>query len=125
VPVWVDADAARLREVVSTLLMNAVAYTGEGGSVSVTVTHGSGDVVVAIRDTGRGIPADRLPHVFEMFAKGDGAPTHMGVGLAIAKHVVELHGGTIRAASRGRGHGSKFVVRLPEAARPGPGAHVE
>ena len=119
-PLWVDADATRLQEVVSNLLVNAVAYTGEGGSVSVTVTHGSGEVVVAVRDTGRGIPADLLPYVFEMFAKGHGAPNHMGLGLAIAKHLVELHGGTIRAASRGPGHGSKFVVRLPEAARLSP-----
>ena len=123
-PLWVDADATRLQEVVSNLLVNAVAYTGEGGSVSVTVTHGSGEVVVAVRDTGQGIPADLLPYVFEMFAKGHDAPNHMGLGLAIAKHLVELHGGTIRAASRGPGHGSKFVVRLPEAARLSPDENV-
>ena len=123
-PLWVDADATRLQEVVSNLLVNAVAYTGEGGSVSVTVMHGSGEVVVAVRDTGRGIPADLLPYVFEMFAKGQDAPNHMGLGLAIAKHLVELHGGTIRAASRGPGHGSKFVVRLPEAARLSPDENV-
>jgi signal transduction histidine kinase len=119
-PLWVDADATRLQTVVSTLLVNAVAYAGEGGSVSVTVTHGSGEVVVAVRDSGRGIPADLLPYVFDMFAKGRDAPDQMGLGLAMAKHLVELHGGTIRAASRGPGHGSKFVVRLPEAARLSP-----
>jgi len=123
-PLWVDADATRLQEVVSNLLVNAVAYTGEGGSVSVTVTHGSGEVVVAVRDTGRGIPADLLPYVFEMFAQGHDAPHQMGLGLAIAKHLVELHGGTIRAASRGPGHGSKFVLRLPEAARLSPDENV-
>jgi signal transduction histidine kinase len=117
---WIDADATRLQEVVSNLLANAVSYTGEGGLVSVTVTRGSGEVVVTVRDTGRGIPADQLPHLFEMFSKGDGAPNHAGLGLAIAKDLVELHGGSIRAASRGPGRGSKFVVRLPETAHRRP-----
>lgn len=88
--------------------------------MSVTVTRGSGEVVVAVRDTGRGIPADQLPHLFEMFSKGHGEPTHAGLGLAIAKDLVELHGGSIRAASRGPGRGSKFVVRLPETAHRSP-----
>jgi signal transduction histidine kinase len=115
-PVWIDGDATRLQEVVSNLLVNAVSYTGEGGSVSVTVTRGSGEVVVAVRDTGRGIAANLLPDLFDMFTKGShDAPNHTGLGLAIAKQLVELHGGSIRAASRGPGHGSKFVVRLPEA----------
>ena len=82
--------------------------------------RGSGEVVVAVRDTGRGIPADQLPHLFEMFSKGHGEPTHAGLGLAIAKDLVELHGGSIRAASRGPGRGSKFVVRLPETAHRSP-----
>jgi signal transduction histidine kinase len=115
-PMWIDADATRLQEVVSNLLANAVSYTGEGGLVSVTVIRGSGEVVVAVRDTGCGIPADQLPHLFEMFSRGHSTPHHVGLGLAIAKDLVELHGGSIRAASRGPGRGSKFVVRLPETA---------
>ena len=87
--------------------------------VSVTVTRGSGEVVVAVRDTGRGIAADRLPDLFEMFSKSHDASHHVGLGLVIARHLVELHGGSIRAASRGPGRGSKFVVRLPETARHG------
>ena len=123
-PVWIDADAKRLQEVVSNLLVNAVSYTGEGGLVSVTVARGSGEVVVAVRDTGRGIPADRLPHLFEMFSNGH-RPDHVGLGLAIAKDLVELHGGSIRAASRGPGRGSKFVVRLPETAPRSPDGENE
>ena len=119
-PIWIDADATRLQEVVSNLLTNAVSYTGEDGLVSVTVIRGSGEVVVAVRDTGCGIPADQLPHLFEMFSKGHGAPDHTGLGLVIAKDLVELHGGSIRAASRGPGRGSKFVVRLPETAHRSP-----
>ena len=119
-PMWIDADATRLQEVVSNLLANAVSYTGEGGLVSITVIRGSGEVVVAVRDTGCGIPADQLPHLFEMFSKGHGAPKHVGLGLTIAKDLVKLHGGSIRAASRGPGRGSKFVVRLPETAHRSP-----
>jgi signal transduction histidine kinase len=88
--------------------------------VSVTVIRGSGEVVLAVRDTGCGIPPDQLPHLFEMFSKGHDAPHHVGLGLAIAKDLVELHGGSIRAASRGPGRGSKFVVRLPEAEHRSP-----
>ena len=88
--------------------------------VSVTVTRGSGEVVVAVRDTGRGIAADRLPHLFEMFSQGHGESTHAGLGLVIARDLVELHGGSIRAASRGPGRGSKFVIRLPEMAHRRP-----
>jgi signal transduction histidine kinase len=119
-PLWIDADATRLQEVVSNLLTNAVSYTGEGGMVSVTVTRGSGEVLVAVRDTGRGIAADRLPDLFEMFSKSHDASHHVGLGLVIARHLVELHGGSIRAVSRGPGRGSKFVVRLPETADRGP-----
>ena len=118
-PWWSDADATRLQEVVSNLLANAVSYTGEGGMVSVTVSRGSGEVVVVVRDTGRGIAADRLPDLFEMFSKSHDASHHVGLGLVIARDLVELHGGSIRAASRGPGRGSKFVVRLPETARHG------
>ena len=118
-PLWIDADATRLQEVVSNLLANAVSYTGEGGMVSVTVSRGSGEVVVVVRDTGRGIAADRLPDLFEMFSKSHDASHHVGLGLVIARDLVELHGGSIRAASRGPGRGSKFVVRLPETARHG------
>jgi signal transduction histidine kinase len=119
-PAWIDGDATRLQEVVSNLLANAVSYTGEGGLVSVTVIRGAGEVVVAVRDTGCGIPADQLPRLFEMFSRGRGAPNHAGLGLAIARDLVELHGGSIRAASRGPGRGSKFVVRLPETAHRSP-----
>jgi signal transduction histidine kinase len=124
-PTWIDADATRIQEVVSNLLANAVSYTGEGGLVSVTMIRGSGEVVVAVRDTGCGIPVDQLPYLFEMFSTGRGVPNHVGLGLAIAKDLVELHGGSIRAASRGPGRGSKFVVRLPEIAHRSPDAsHV-
>ena len=113
-PTWINGDSTRLQEIVSNLLGNAVSYTDTGGWVCVTLTRGPGEVLVAVRDNGRGIPADLLPHLFEMFTTSHDSSSHMGLGLAIARHLVELHGGTIRASSRGPGRGSKFVVRLPD-----------
>jgi signal transduction histidine kinase len=113
-PVWVEADPARLEQVVSNLLLNGVRYTGLGGRLSLDVFEGPNEAVLKVRDTGRGIPADLLPHVFEPFRTGDIGSEHgLGVGLAIARQLVTLHGGTIRASSAGPGGGSEFVVTLP------------
>jgi signal transduction histidine kinase len=118
-PVWIEGDAARLQQVVSNLLVNGIKYTDRGGRVSIDLAQRAGDAVLTVSDTGRGIRADFLPRIFEPFVRGDTASERgLGVGLAIARELVELHGGTIGASSAGPGNGSEFVVTLPACARP-------
>ena len=113
-PVWVEADSARLQQVVSNLLVNGVRYTDPGGRLWLDVAKGPTDAVLTVGDTRRGIPANLLPHVFEPYRTGDVSSEHgLGVGLAIALQLVTLHGGTVRASSAGPGSGSEFVVTLP------------
>jgi PAS domain S-box-containing protein len=116
-PARVSADADRLRQVVWNLLSNAIKFTPRGGSVEVALAERAGHAEVVIADTGQGIAPEFLPHVFERFRQADGRITRehggLGLGLAIARHLVELHGGTVRAASDGEGRGSTFTVRLP------------
>jgi signal transduction histidine kinase len=111
-PVWIEADPVRLQQVLSNLLVNAVTYTDSGGRVCVNLTCGGGEAVLSIRDTGRGIAPDFLPRVFDTFAKGDDS-SGQGLGLAVSRRLVELHGGTIRASSPGPGAGSEFIVSIP------------
>ena len=93
-PVWVEADAARLQQVVSHLLVNGVRYTDAGGRLWLDVAKRYKEAVLTVGDTGRGIPADLLPHVFEPYRSGDAGSEHgLGVGLAIAQQLVTLHGG--------------------------------
>jgi signal transduction histidine kinase len=113
-PVWMDGDPVRLEQVVSNLLVNGTRYTEPGGRVSVDLAHRPGDAVLTVGDTGRGISADVLPHIFEPFVRAEDAPEPgLGLGLAIARQLVELHGGTICATSAGPNHGSEFVVTFP------------
>jgi signal transduction histidine kinase/ActR/RegA family two-component response regulator len=116
-PVFVWGDHDRLQQVFWNLLSNAVKFTPSGGDVSVTVRQQGPDVRVEIKDTGRGIPASFLPHVFERFRQADGSSTRehggLGLGLSIVRQIVELHGGRMRAASEGDGKGSTFTVVLP------------
>lgn len=113
-PVWMEGDSVRLQQVVSNLLVNGIKYTGDGGRVSVDLAQRPADAVLTVSDTGRGMKADVLARIFEPFMRGDDAPYEgLGVGLAIARQFVELHGGTIRASSAGPGAGSEFVVVLP------------
>jgi signal transduction histidine kinase len=112
--VWMDGDPVRLEQVVSNLIVNGIRYTGRGGRVSVDLAHRPGDAVLTVGDTGRGISADVLPHIFEPFMRGEGAAEQgLGLGLTIARQLVELHGGTICATSAGPNHGSEFVVTFP------------
>jgi signal transduction histidine kinase/ActR/RegA family two-component response regulator len=115
----VNADPERLAQVVSNLLTNAAKYTPRGGSVSVSASRRGPDVVLSVRDTGIGIPADMLPHVFELFVQGkqaiDRAGGGLGLGLAIVRNLVERHGGHVEARSDGPGLGSEFTVLLPHA----------
>jgi PAS domain S-box-containing protein len=114
----VTADSTRLQQVFWNLLTNAVKFTGQGGRVTVTARRvGDDEVEVAVSDTGEGIAADFLPFVFEPFRQADAKLVRghggLGLGLAISRQLVELHGGTIHAASGGPGQGATFVVRLP------------
>jgi signal transduction histidine kinase/CheY-like chemotaxis protein len=110
-------DSDRLQQVVWNLLVNAVKFTPKDGMVGVKLERIDSDVELTVEDSGEGIEADFLPHVFESFRQFDGGASRvhggLGIGLSIARHIVELHGGSIRANSQGRGFGATFVVRLP------------
>ena len=111
-------DAARLQQVIWNLLSNAVKFTPAGGTVRVEVKRAANDEIqIAVHDNGQGIPKRLLPVIFERFRQGDSSTTRayggLGLGLAIVKNLVELHGGSVSAASEGEGRGSVFTVRLP------------
>jgi PAS domain S-box-containing protein len=116
-PVWVEADATRLAQVFSNLLSNAARYTPRGGRILVTAAVQADEATVVVADTGVGIPPDLLPRIFDMFTQlpADRDRTHrgLGIGLTLAKRLVELHHGSIEARSDGPGRGSQFIVRLP------------
>jgi PAS domain S-box-containing protein len=116
-PVFVDGDADRIQQVMINLLRNAARYTPPGGRISLSVAAEGGEGVVRIHDTGVGIPSGQLREIFELFTQGhpDNVESRagMGIGLALARELVELHGGTIQARSDGVGKGSEFIVRLP------------
>jgi PAS domain S-box-containing protein len=113
----VVGDPERLQQVVTNLLTNAVKFTPAGGRVTVGVTGREDGVRLTVADTGKGISADFLPHVFDRFSQAERGTTRahggLGLGLAIVRHLVELHGGTVRAASAGEGRGATFTVDLP------------
>jgi CheY-like chemotaxis protein len=113
----IDVDRARMRQVIAGLLVNAAQHTSEHGVVEITGRAHGETVELAVRDHGAGIDPELLPQVFELFVQGkqesDRARGGLGVGLAIARSIVELHGGTIGATSPGHGHGSTFTIRLP------------
>jgi signal transduction histidine kinase len=118
-PVIVKGDAARLLQVFSNLLDNAAKFTPEGGTIGVTLEREGTEALAAVTDTGLGIEASFLPQMFEPFTQADTslerATTGLGLGLAVARQIVEAHGGRISAASAGRSQGSRFTVRLPLA----------
>ena len=111
------ADFARLQQVVCNLLSNAIKFTPVGGTVHIRMERSPGSLQIAVIDTGQGISAEFLPHVFDRFRQEDGSiswrHSGLGVGLAIVRHLVELHGGTVAAASRGEGQGATFTVLIP------------
>ncbi|MEO8386572.1 MAG: ATP-binding protein, partial [Betaproteobacteria bacterium] len=119
-PIWLDADATRLAQVVSNLLNNAARYTEPGGLIEINVSLKDAGVEVSVSDNGIGIPPGLLPTIFDMFTQADQSlerrQAGLGVGLTLARKLIELHGGAIEARSAGLGHGSKFVVSLPVAA---------
>jgi CheY-like chemotaxis protein len=111
------ADGERLQQVVWNLLSNAVKFTPRGGRVTVTAQRQASQLSIEVRDTGVGIPPEFLPHVFERFTQADSSTTRryggLGLGLAIVRHIVELHGGTVGVESAGEGAGSLFTITLP------------
>lgn len=116
----IAGDQARLQQVIWNLISNAVKFTPAGGRVEVRLDREESDVVIAVKDTGMGIDPAFVPHLFERFRQADSSSTRehggLGLGLAIVRHLVEAHGGTVHAESDGRGRGSTFTVRLPAAA---------
>jgi two-component sensor histidine kinase len=116
-PIWLNADPLRLAQVVGNLLNNASKFTENGGSIGLTVALQGEEAEIRVRDNGAGIRADQLPLVFDMFMQVDAplerSSTGLGIGLALVKNLVEMHGGTVEAHSPGVGLGSEFVVRLP------------
>ncbi|HEY1379601.1 MAG TPA: response regulator [Gemmataceae bacterium] len=129
-PLWVNGDPARLAQVLTNLLNNAAKYTEPGGRVWLTADAACAEkdparplglAVLSVRDTGIGIPPDMLPRVFDLFTQGDHSLDRseggLGIGLTLVRRLVELHGGTVTAASDGPGRGSEFTVRLPLADR--------
>src|SRR6201999_1933935 len=116
-PSVMRGDAERLRQVVWNLLLNAIKFTPKGGKIWVSLRRVESDLELSVRDTGIGISAEMLPHIFENFRQHDSKTTRshggLGIGLSIAKHLVDLHGGAIEAQSDGPGLGATFTVRLP------------
>jgi two-component system CheB/CheR fusion protein len=126
-PFWVDGDAARLVQVLSNLLGNAEKFTGRGGTVVVSLHRDDArKIALGVRDTGAGIEPAMLPHVLESFVQApqtaDRARGGLGLGLAMVKGLVELHGGSVNVASEGAGRGTEVTVLLPAAAAPGRAA---
>jgi CheY-like chemotaxis protein len=120
--VVVEGDATRLAQIVANLLGNAAKFTPAGGDIAVTLDAEGTEAVVRVRDNGCGIDPGMLPRVFGLFVQerrsGEAGNSGLGIGLALAQRLVKAHGGTLTAASDGRGHGSTFVVRLPLAEQP-------
>ena len=119
---WIDADADRIEQVVVNLLGNAVKYTPPGGSITIRVQHDRADVVMTIEDDGIGIQPELLPRVFDLFVQGMQGRREgragLGIGLALVRRLVQLHGGTVQASTGGAGCGSIFTVRLPALTAP-------
>jgi PAS domain S-box-containing protein len=117
-PIYVEADPIRLQQVLANLLTNAAKYTNEGGTITLSGTMQDTDVVIRVRDNGIGIAPDMLPRIFDLFTQVDPSRGYtqagLGIGLALVKNLVELHGGSVQARSEGTGKGSEFTVRLPQ-----------
>ena len=116
-PLYVDADAMRLSQVLGNLINNACKFTPRGGDIRISADRENGDVLIKVKDSGIGIPPNRLANIFDMFSQ-IGSPAGeskggLGIGLALAKQLIEMHGGGIEAKSDGIGTGSEFTVRLP------------
>ncbi len=121
-PIWIQADLTRISQIVNNLLTNAIKYSSPGSSIALDVHRADGTAVVTVTDTGEGIPQNMLARIFEMFTQVDRtldrAQGGLGIGLALVKRLVEMHGGTVSVASAGLGAGSTFTLRLPTLDEP-------
>jgi CheY-like chemotaxis protein len=121
-PVWVEADPARMEQVVVNLLNNAAKYTDNGGLVRMAVAQEGAEAVITVRDNGVGIPPELLAHIFELFTQVDGSLGRsyggLGIGLALASSLVTMHDGRIQASSAGIGKGCEFTIKLPLLSKP-------
>ena len=123
-PIWLNADAGRLQQVLTNLLANAMKFTGDGGELRLTVERDATSVIVVVADTGIGIAAHELPHVFDPFVQvsSPSPSSGIGIGLAVVRSLVELHGGHATVTSGGLGKGSEFRIQLPAPGWFGPQA---
>jgi signal transduction histidine kinase/ActR/RegA family two-component response regulator len=123
-PVWISGDAMRVEQVVANLLFNALKFTPPDGTVQVRVTAEGDFAVLEVSDNGVGIEPEMLERIFDLFVQGDTSldrsKSGLGVGLTLVRKMVELHGGTVRAFSAGKGRGSSFTIRLPRIDAPAP-----
>jgi len=119
-PVWVEGDAVRLEQILANMVTNAIKYTPAGGRIRVDLCADGGDAVLSVEDSGVGISPRLLPFIFDLYVQADRtldrAQGGLGIGLTLVRRLIELHGGTIVAASEGEGHGSRFTVRLKQVA---------
>jgi CheY-like chemotaxis protein/two-component sensor histidine kinase len=117
-PLWIDADASRLQQVLTNVVGNAMKYTPSGGRIAVTVFADGADAVITVEDSGLGISPKLLPFIFDLYVQADRTLDHagggLGIGLALVRRLVELHGGTVSATSGGEGCGSTITVRLKQ-----------
>ncbi|MFW6087436.1 MAG: CHASE domain-containing protein [Myxococcota bacterium] len=127
-PVLVEGDPTRLEQVIANLLANAVKYSPEGGRVHVGVEHDGQEAILRVRDDGMGLDPNAIDRIFDLFAQEDTsldrAAGGLGIGLTLVKRLVEMHGGTVRARSEGRGKGSEFEVRVPLSDHTPPAARM-
>lgn len=127
-PIWLDGDLTRLAQVVGNILNNAAKYTPEGGHIDLSVRADNDTATIIVSDNGIGIPWDMQSEVFRLFAQVDNhldkAQGGLGIGLALVRQLVALHGGTVEASSEGAGKGSCFTIRIPVAAEGGPTAET-
>ncbi len=127
-PAWVLGDETRLEQIVTNLLTNALRYTPAGGKIAITLKADAGDALFTVADSGIGIPGEMLQRVFDLFVQGDRglerAHGGLGIGLTLVKRLVELHHGTVQAASDGADRGSVFMVRLPRINEPSAAGDV-
>ena len=128
-PVWVDGDPVRLAQVVCNLLTNAAKFSPPAGHIGIELRRERGQALLSVADDGDGIARELLEHIFERFVQGDQslqrARGGLGLGLAIVRNIVDLHGGTVTAASEGLGKGSRFTVTLPQTAAPVPASPTQ
>jgi CheY-like chemotaxis protein len=119
VPVWVEADPLRIEQIFSNLLHNALKFTPPGKRVNVSVRQEDGEALLSVADEGVGLEPELVQRMFEPFVQKEPGRGGLGLGLALVKHLTEMHGGSVCAASPGPGRGSVFTVRLPAKLKPG------